>query len=97
MLTLLHLKPFIQAKKLKFEIFNEVISVLFCYTLFTFIGDLPNKQHSKESFGWVAIGILLFYILVHMSFQLKDFTGKMIDKVKQKCIKKRTEKNEKQI
>ena len=61
---LLILRPFTDQLIFKFEIFNEIISILFCYMLFSF---LVKEHGSSEGLGWVSIGILCAYLLIHLT------------------------------
>jgi hypothetical protein len=65
LLLIVHLKPFTDSRIFKVEIFNEIISIMFCYILFAFLK--PWEELGKEElWGWVAISILSVYILVHL-------------------------------
>jgi len=81
MFMLLILRPFTDQLIFKFEIFNEIISILFCYMLFSF---LLTEHGFSEGLGWISIGILCTYLLIHLSSQIID----SVLNLKKSCRKK---------
>jgi hypothetical protein len=75
LLLVVSLRPFTDKRIFYLEIFNELISILFCYFLFAFLKPFEERgdtDSESEFWGWVTIGILAAYLLVHLTIQFVD-------------------------
>ena len=66
--VVLNYAPFKQERMNRFEVFNEITSIIFCIILQAFTGDLVGSKADKYLIGWISITIFMIYIFTHLSF-----------------------------
>jgi hypothetical protein len=64
-------KPFTSSRIYNLEIFNEIVTMIFCYLLFAFQDPMGGGEDDFEKYGWICISILLTYLVVHIVTQIK--------------------------
>jgi hypothetical protein len=69
----LHVRPYVDKVVNNFEIFNEIVTSYFLMLLLALLNDY-RLSHNMDNITttWMVIGVLWVYIMVHMSYQIKD-------------------------
>jgi hypothetical protein len=67
-LFVLNFRPFENEVNNHFEVFNELITIYFLITLSGITGDFSVNKPFEVIVTWVALSILLLYLVVHMIY-----------------------------
>jgi hypothetical protein len=80
---IIHAEPYLETSLYKTEIFNELIALIFFILLQAFKPEFlePKDQYT---FGWIGIGILSTYIIVHLSLNIGPVICNCINWLKRK-------------
>jgi len=69
LVLVLHSQPFIDPQMLQLEVFNEAITILFVNLMLAFKPDDSFLSQPDQFYiAWYVVGLLVFYILVHLTF-----------------------------
>jgi hypothetical protein len=69
----IHVRPYVDEMVNKFEIFNEIVTSYFLILLLALLKDYRLSHNMNNIFTtWMVIGVLWVYLMVHMSYQIKD-------------------------
>ena len=80
--------PFVDDILTKLELFNEIISIMLLYVMFTFTDWVPLAE-TRYYIGWVFITIIVAHLMTHMFLLIADSVSNCKKKQKEKKYKAR--------